>query len=78
MTRIERIAPLLEALSDDAFEQLLSAASYAAGDVTIYDTLPDTEIRAIEAAVARLDAGEGVGWSEVKARMASALDPSGK
>lgn len=77
MTRIERIAPLLDALSDDAFEQLLSAASYAADDATFYDVPPEAEKRAITDAVARLDAGEGVAWSEVKARMAAALKSSG-
>lgn len=73
MTRIERIAPFIKALSDDAFEDFLAAASYAAGDATIYATLPAGEKAEIDAAITRLDAGEGVPYDEVKARLDAKL-----
>jgi hypothetical protein len=73
MTRIERIKPFIEALSDDAFEDFLAAASYAAGDATIYATLPAGEKAEIDAALARLDAGEGVPYGELKARLDAKL-----
>ena len=59
MTRIERIAPFIEALSDDAFEDFLAAASYAAGEAAIYPTLTPQQKAEIDAAIVRLDAGEG-------------------
>lgn len=68
MTRIERIAPYLEALSDAAFEDLLAAASHAAGKSTIYATLSPEDKVEIDAAISRLDAGEGVPYDEFKAR----------
>lgn len=67
MTRIERIAPYIEALSDDAFESLLEAAAHAAGPGTIYATLPAEEKAEIDAAIARLDAGAGMSYDEFKA-----------
>jgi hypothetical protein len=73
MTRIERIAPYIEALSDDAFEDFLAAAAYAAGDTTIYAPLSAEDKAEIDAAIARLDAGEGVPYDEVKARLARRL-----
>ncbi|HEY7669749.1 MAG TPA: hypothetical protein VH852_03840 [Hyphomicrobium sp.] len=69
MTRIERIAPYIEALSDDAFEDFLAAAAYVAGDATIYATLSAEDKAEIDAATARLDAGQGVPHDEVKARL---------
>jgi predicted transcriptional regulator len=78
MSRIERIAPFIEALSDDAFEDFLAAASYAAGDATIYASLPASEKTEIDAALARLDAGEGVPYDEVKARLDAIIKAAGK
>ncbi|MCL4764746.1 MAG: hypothetical protein KJZ80_00755 [Hyphomicrobiaceae bacterium] len=77
MTRIERIAPFLEALSDDAFEDFLAAASYAASSDTIYETLSPAEKAEIDAAIARLDADEGVPYSDLKARLAAKLKAAG-
>lgn len=68
MTRIERIAPYLEALSDAAFEDLLAAASHAAGTSTIYASLSSQDKAEIDAAISRLDAGEGVSYEEFKVR----------
>ena len=78
MTRIERIAPFIEALSDDAFEDVLAAASPAAGDATIYASLPAGEKAEIDAALSRLDAGEAVPYDEVKARLDAKLKAAGK
>lgn len=78
MSRIERIAPFIEALSDDAFEDFLAAASYAAGDAAVYATLPESEKAEIDAALARLDAGEGVSYNEVKARLDAKIKAAGK
>lgn len=77
MTRIERIAPFLEALSDDAFEDFLAAASHAARADTIYETLSPSEKAEIDAAIARLDANEGVPYDELKARLAAKLKAAG-
>ena len=64
MNRIDRIAPLIDALSDDAFEDFVAAAAHATGSTTVYATLSDAERAKIDAATARLDAGEGVPYSE--------------
>jgi predicted transcriptional regulator len=77
MTRIERIAPYIDALSDDAFEDFLAAATYAAGKDTIYEKLSGKEKAEIDAAIARLDAGEGVPYDEVKARLDARLKAAG-
>lgn len=77
MTRNERIAPFLEALSDDAFEDFLAAASHAASADTIYKTLSSSEKAEIDAAIARLDANEGVPYDEFKARLAVKLKAAG-
>ena len=73
MTRIERIAPFIEALPDDLFEEFLAAASYAAGDDTIYATLSAEQKAEIDAALARLDAGQGIPYDDVKARIDAKL-----
>lgn len=73
MTRIERIAPFLDALSDDEFDELLSAAANAASDATVYDTLSATEKAQISDALARLDAGEGIAYAGVKAHLKAKL-----
>lgn len=77
MTRIERIAPFIDALSDDAFEDFLAAATYAAGKDTIYEKLSGEEKAEIDAAIARLDAGEGVPYDEIKARLDAKLKAAG-
>lgn len=77
MTRIERLAPLLEKLSDDEFEELVAAAAYAAGSSTFYDTLSATAKTEILAAIARLDSGEGIAFEDVKARLKAKLNSAG-
>lgn len=78
MTRIERIAPFIEALSDDAFEDFLAAASYAAGDATIYEALSPKEKADIDAAIARLDSGQGVPYDVVKVHLDAKLKGAAK
>ena len=78
MTRIERIAPFIEALSDDAFEDFLAAASYAAGEAAIYPTLTPEQKAEIDAAIVRLDAGEGVPYDVVKGRLDARLKAARK
>jgi hypothetical protein len=73
MTRIERIAPFIEALSDEEFDELLSAATYAAGDVTVYQLLPDAEKAEIADAINRVDSGLGIPYADVKARLKAKL-----
>jgi len=77
MTRIERIAPFLEALSDEAFEDFLAAAEHAASADTIYETLSPAEKAEIDAAIARLNAKEGAPYDELKARLAAKLKAAG-
>ncbi len=77
MTRIERIAPFLDALPDDAFEDFLSAAAYAVSDSTIYAKLPEHEKVRIDAAIGRLDAGQGVPYAEVMSRLDAKLKAAG-
>ena len=77
MNRIDRIAPLIDALSDDAFEDFVAAASYAAGNAKVYEALSDSERAKIDAATARLDAGEGVPYGKVKARLDAKLKTGG-
>lgn len=67
MNRIERIAPLLEALSDETFEDFLAAAAHAAATSTIYATLSETEKAEIDEAIASLDKGEGIAYETFKA-----------
>ncbi len=69
MNRIDRIAPLIDALPDDIFEDFVAAAAHAASDDTIYAKLSAVERANIDAAIARLDAGEGVSFDTVKARI---------
>ena len=58
------------------FEDFVAAASYAAGTETVYATLSDSERAKINEATARLDAGKGVPYSDVKARIAAKLKSS--
>ncbi len=73
MNRIDRIAPLIDALPDDIFEDFVAAAAHAASDETIYAKLSTTERAKIDAAIARLDAGEGLNYDTVKARIDAKL-----
>lgn len=77
MTRIERIAPLIDALSDEAFEDLLAAASHAAGAFTVYASLSNEDKAEIDAAISRLDAGEGISYDACKARRDARLRAAG-
>lgn len=77
MTRIERIAPFLNALPDDAFEEFLAAAAYAASDATLHSRLSTHEKALIDAAIDRLDAGQGIPYSDVKARLDAKLKAAG-
>ena len=43
MNRIDRIAPLIDALPDDIFEDFVAAAAHAASDETIYAKLSAAE-----------------------------------
>ncbi len=73
MNRIDRIAPLIDALPDDVFEDFVAAAAHAASDETIYAKLSTAERAKIDAAIARLDAGEGVSYDTFKARIDAKL-----
>ena len=73
MNRLERIAPLIDALPDDVFEDFVEAAAYAAGDEAVYATLSENERAKIDEAIARLDQGKGVSYASVKARIAAKL-----
>jgi hypothetical protein len=73
MNRIDRIAPLIDALPDDIFEDLVAAAAHAASDETIYAKLSAAERAKIDSAIARLDACEGVSYDAVKARIDAKL-----
>jgi hypothetical protein len=77
MNRIDRIAPLIEALPDDVFEDFVAAAAHAAGDATVYSKLSKAEHAEIDTAVARLNLGEGVAYDAVKARVAAKLRAAG-
>jgi hypothetical protein len=67
MSRIERIAPFLEALSDETFEDFLAAAAHAASASTIYAGLSDGDKAEIDEAIASLDKGEGIPYGTFKA-----------
>ena len=73
MNRIDRIAPIIDALPDDVFEDFVAAAAHATSDETIYAKLSAAERAKIDAAIARLDAGEGVSYDTVKARIDAKL-----
>ena len=77
MNRIDRIAPLIDALPDDVFEDFVAAVSHAAGSETVYSTLNEAERAKIDGAVARLDAGKGVPYGDVKSRIDAKLKASG-
>ena len=77
MNRLERLAPLIDAMPDDVFEDFVAAAAYSSGDQTIYASLSEAERAKIDAAAARMEAGEGLPYDTVKARMAAKLKASG-
>ena len=77
MNRIDRIAPLIDALSDDVFEDFVAAASHAADSETVYASLSEVERAKIDAAVARLNVGQGVPYSDVKSRIDIKLKAAG-
>ncbi len=77
MNRIDRIAPLIDALPDDVFEDFLAAAAHAAGDAIVYAKLSEVEGADIDAAITRLNAGEGVAYDAVKTCIAAKLKAAG-
>ena len=69
MTRAEAIDLIqakLIAMPDERVEALAELAE-AWSKPTVYSTLPDAEKAAIDAALDRLDRGEGVSWIDEKA-----------
>lgn len=79
MTRAEAIDLIqakLIAMPDERVEALAELAE-AWSKPTVYSTLPDAEKAAIDAALDRLDRGEGVSWIEVKARLDAMLKDAG-
>jgi hypothetical protein len=77
MTRIDQIAPFIEAMSDDTFENFLAAAAQAIRKNTVYSTLSAEEKAKIDDALDRLDRGEGIPYSDVKARLDAKLKAAG-
>jgi predicted transcriptional regulator len=77
MNRLDRIAPLIDALPDDVFEDFVAAAEHAAGGATVYSKLSEAGRAEIDAALARLDSGQGVAYETVKARIAAKLKTAG-
>lgn len=75
MTRaqaIDLIKAQLDALPDERVEVLAELAQ-AWSEPTVYSTLSDAEKALINAALDRLDRGEGVLWEDVKARLNARL-----
>lgn len=78
MNRTEAIAQIAGAIDQLDDEQLSGLAELTRGLVgpSVYSTLPESEKRAIEEAVARLDRGEGISgpqvFSDLRQRIASA------
>jgi hypothetical protein len=78
MNRLERLAPLIDALPDDVFEDFVAAVAHAAGDTTVYATLAAGERAKIDAAITRLDAGQGVPYDAIKAGLEAKLKAAAK
>ena len=79
MTReqaIEIITSKLGVLADERVEALAEMAQ-ALAEPTVYSTLPDAEKVLIDQALDRLDRGEGVAWSDVKAKFDAKLKAAG-
>lgn len=75
MTRAEAIAQIAanaEQLSDQQLEGLAALTAALVGP-NVYSTLPDAEKAALEAALDRLDRGEGIPGEEVFARIDSRI-----
>lgn len=77
MTRVDRIAPFIEAMSDDTFETFLAAAAGAVTRTTVYEMLGPEAKAEIDAAIARLDRGEGVPYATLKLRLEAKLKTAG-
>lgn len=79
MTRdqaIDLIKSKLATLPDDRVEALAELAQ-AYAEPTVYSTLSETETARIDAALDRLDRGEGVPWQDVKARIDAMFKAAG-
>jgi hypothetical protein len=71
MTRLEAIAQIAanaEQLSDQQLEGLAALTAALVGP-SVYSTLPESEKAALDAALDRLDRGEGIPGEEVFARL---------
>ena len=79
MTRAETIDLIKAKLDELPDEQLdaLAELTKSWSEPSVYSQLPETEKRDIEAALDRLDAGEGVPWEDVKARLQAKLRSAG-
>ncbi len=79
MTRTETIDLIKAKLDELPDEQLdaLAELTKSWSEPSVYSQLPETEKRDIEAALDRLDAGEGVPWEDVKARLQAKLRSAG-
>lgn len=79
MTRsetIDLIRTRLEKLTDDQLAAMADMAR-AGSESTVYETLSDAEKSEIDAALDRLDRGEGVPLNDVKARLDAKLQAAG-
>ena len=79
MTRtqsIDQIKAQLDELSDDQLAVLADMASTLAQS-SVYATLDDADKAQIDAALDRLDAGQGVAWADVKSRLGARLKAAG-
>lgn len=68
-----QVSAVLAALSDEEFAALLLAAVERAGADAMLDGLPPAEKAALHTALARLQAGETVDWTEVRAKLVAKL-----
>lgn len=79
MNRTETIDLIKAKLDELPDEQLdaLAELTKAWSEPSVYSTLSETAKQDIEAALDRLDAGEGVPWEDVKARLQAKLRSAG-
>jgi hypothetical protein len=79
MTRTEALARIRDALSrlPDERVEVLADLACAWTKPSVYSILPDAEKAEIDAALDRLDRGEGVPIAEVKARLEAKLKDAG-
>ena len=73
---IDLIKAKLDELPDEQLDALAELTK-SWSEPSVYSQLPETEKRDIEAALDRLDAGEGVPWEDVKARLQAKLRSAG-